>query len=255
MKKFLLGTVGLVALGMAAPAVAADMAVKAAPVPYVAPMYNWSGFYIGVNGGWGASRNRYEWTGPAGVTALGYSADATGGTFGGEIGYNMQAGAWVFGLEAQYNWADLNRAYYGPIGTWSIGTKVDAIGLFTGRIGYAANNVLFYVKGGAAVANNDSWAAWNGVNFATASNTRWGGALGVGLEYGFSPNWSLGAEYMHAWLGNNNYAWGNANFVGVNAWNNLNVRQDIDMFTLRLNYRFSAVGKGPVGKNPVVAKY
>ena len=64
MKKFLLGTVGLVALGMAAPAVAADMAVKAAPVPYVAPMYNWSGFYIGINGGWGSSRNRYEWTGP-----------------------------------------------------------------------------------------------------------------------------------------------------------------------------------------------
>ena len=165
MKKFLLGTVGLMALGMAAPAVAADMAVKAAPVPYVAPMYNWSGFYIGVNGGWGSSRNRYEWTGPAGVTALGYSADATGGMFGGQIGYNMQAGAWVFGLEAQYDWADLNKAYYGPlVNTWSVGTKVDAIGLFTGRIGYAANNALFYVKGGWAVANNNAWAAWNNVN-------------------------------------------------------------------------------------------
>ena len=58
MKKFLLATVGLVALvSMAAPASAADMAVKAAPVPYVAPMYNWSGFYIGGNGGWGQSRN------------------------------------------------------------------------------------------------------------------------------------------------------------------------------------------------------
>ena len=65
MRKFLLGTVGLVALGMAAPALAADMAVKAAPAPYIAPMYNWSGFYIGMNGGWGSSRNRYEWTGPA----------------------------------------------------------------------------------------------------------------------------------------------------------------------------------------------
>ena len=160
----------------------------------------------------------------------------------------------MFGLEAQYDWADLNKAYYGPLGTWSVGTKVDAIGLFTGRIGYAANNALFYVKGGWAVANNNAWAAWNNVTFATASNTRSGGALGVGLEYGFTPNWSLGAEYMHAWLGNNNYAWGNANFVGVNAWNNLHAHQDIDMFTLRLNYRF-AVGKGPVGKNPVVARY
>ena len=251
MKKFLLGTVGLVALGMAAPAMAADMAVKAAPpVPYIAPMYNWSGFYIGVNGGWGSSRNRYEWTGP-GVFALGYGADATGGTIGGQIGYNWQAGSWVFGLEAQGNWADLSKSYYGPINDpWSIGSKVDAIGLFTGRIGYAANNALFYVKGGAAVANNDQWAAWNGVNFATASNTRWGGTVGVGLEYGFSPNWSFGVEYMHAWLGNNDYAWVNNNL----RWNNLHVSQDIDVVTLRLNYKFG-VGKGPVGKNPVVARY
>ena len=79
--------------------------------------------------------------------------------------------------------------------------------MFTGRIGYAANNALFYVKGGAAVAKNDAWAAWNNVNFATASNTRWGGTVGVGLEYGFTPNWSFGVEYMHAWLGNNDYAW------------------------------------------------
>ena len=253
MKKFLLGTVGLMALGMAAPAVAADMAVKAAPVPYIAPMYNWSGFYIGVNGGWGSSRNRYEWTGP-GVFALGYGADATGGTIGGQIGYNWQAGSWVFGVEAQYNWADLNKAFYGPVGTWSVGTKVDALGFFTGRVGYAANNALFYVKGGAAVANNDRWAAWNGVNFASASNTRWGGTVGVGLEYGFTPNWSFGVEYMHAWLGNNDYAWHSTNFVGVNGWNNLHASQDVDVVTLRLNYRFG-VGKGPVGKNPVVARY
>src|SRR6188768_1101961 len=106
MKKFLLGTFALVAF--AAPAAAADLAArpytKAPPVPYVDPIYNWSGFYIGMNGGWGASRNRYEWTGPLGVTALGYGADATGGTFGGQIGYNWQSASWVFGLEAQGNW-------------------------------------------------------------------------------------------------------------------------------------------------------
>ena len=248
MKKFLLGTVGLAALCMTAPAIAADLPArtyKAAPV-MVAPMYNWSGFYIGMNGGWGSSRNRYEWTGPLGVTAFGYGADATGGTIGGQIGYNWQAGSWVFGLEAQGNWADLSKSYYGPVGTWSIGTKVDAIGLFTGRVGYAANNALFYVKGGAAVANNEAWAAWNGVDFATASTTRWGATVGVGLEYGFTPNWSFGVEYMHAWLGNNDYAWTNANFVGAGAWNRLNVEQDIDLVTVRLNYRFGG---------PVVARY
>ena len=250
MKKFLLGTVGLVALGMASPALAADLAARPytkAPPVMVDPMYNWSGFYIGVNGGWGSSRNRYEWTGPLGVTALGYSADATGGTVGGQIGYNWQAGSWVFGLEAQGNWADLHKSYYGPVGTWSVGSKVDALGLFTGRIGYAANNALFYVKGGAAVAKNDAWAAWNGVNFATASNTRWGGTVGVGLEYGFTPNWSFGVEYMHAWLGNNDYAWTPANLVGTaSAWNNLHVSQELDLVTARINYRFGG---------PAVARY
>ena len=115
-------------------------------------------------------------------------------------------------------------------------------------------HALAYLKGGAAVANNDQWAAWNGVNFASASNTRWGGTVGVGLEYGFTPNWSFGVEYMHAWLGNNDYNWTSTNFVGVNGWNNLHASQDVDVVTLRLNYRFG-VGKGPVGKNPVVARY
>ena len=61
MKKFLLGTVGLVALGVASPALAADLAARPytkAPPVMVDPMYNWSGFYIGANGGWGSSRNR-----------------------------------------------------------------------------------------------------------------------------------------------------------------------------------------------------
>ena len=148
----------------------------------------------------------------------------------------------MFGLEAQGNWADLHKSYYGPVGTWSTGTKVDAIGLFTDRIGYAANNALFYVKGGAAVAKNDAWAAYNNVNFAEASNTRWGGTVGVGLEYGFSPNWSFAVEYMHAWLGNQDYAWVNNNL----RWNNLHFSQDLDLVTARVNYRFGG---------PVVAKY
>ena len=72
--------------------------------------------------------------------------------------------------------------------------------------------------------------------------------MGVGLEYGFTPNWSFGVEYMHAWLGNNDYAWGDTRLL--TRWDNLHVSQDLDLVTLRLNYRF-----GGVGKSPVVAKY
>src|SRR6266566_8645273 len=112
MKKFLLATVGLVALGMAAPASAADLAARPytkAP-PMVAAIYDWSGFYIGANGGWGSSHKCWDLTnngfGPISAFREGCH-DATGGVAGGQIGYRWQTGTWVWGLEGQGNWADL----------------------------------------------------------------------------------------------------------------------------------------------------
>ena len=102
MKKVLLSTVALIAF--AAPAAAADLAArpytKAPPAP-IAVVYDWSGFYIGANGGWGSSHKCWDFITPAGafVAAEGCH-DATGGTVGGQIGYRWQAGTWVFGLEA-----------------------------------------------------------------------------------------------------------------------------------------------------------
>src|SRR6478609_3273115 len=105
MKRFLLGTVALLAL--AAPASAADLYTKAPPPP-IAAVYDWSGFYVGANGGWGSSHKCWDFVTPAGafVTAEGCH-DATGGVAGGQIGYRWQTGTWVFGLEGQGNWADL----------------------------------------------------------------------------------------------------------------------------------------------------
>src|SRR6476661_9188422 len=116
MKKFLLGTIGLVALGMAAPASAADLRPRPAPPPppYVAPIYNWSGFYIGANGGWGQSRNCWDFVGVAGVVFADGCRERSGGLVGGQIGYRWQANQWVFGLEAQGDWADLSRTRLSP---------------------------------------------------------------------------------------------------------------------------------------------
>ena len=215
---------------------AADLAARPytkAP-PVVAAMYDWSGFYIGMNGGWGQSSTRYDW-----ANFLVRSDNASGGTVGGQIGYNWQAGSWVFGLEAQGNWADLSRTYVDPFDPrWSVGTTVDALGLFTGRVGYAANNVLFYVKGGAAVANNSYWAALNNIDFINVSNTRWGASVGAGLEWGFTPNWSFGIEYNHLFLGDTTYNWTNANW----RYTSVGIRQDIDLVTARINYRFGGPG-------------
>src|SRR5882724_3753840 len=121
MKKFLLATVGLVALGMAAPASAADLAARPytkAP-PMVAAIYDWSGFYIGANGGWGSSHKCWDAFVAAGVF-LGSEGchDATGGTVGGQIGYRWQTAGWVFGVEGQGNWADFKGSnaslFFGP---------------------------------------------------------------------------------------------------------------------------------------------
>src|SRR4249919_2612777 len=168
MKKFLLGTVALIALGMAAPATAADLAARPytkAPPPMVAPIYDWTGFYIGANGGWGQSRNCVDFVNVAGTVVADGCRERSGGLVGGQIGYRWQANQWVFGLEAQGDWADLSRTRLSPFfdsrfptfpGFVSTRTSTDGIGLFTGQIGYAWNAALFYVKGGAAVTSNRS---------------------------------------------------------------------------------------------------
>src|SRR3569832_1338674 len=152
MRKFLLGTVGLVALGIAAPAAAADLPARTytkAP-PYVAAVYDWTGFYIGINGGWGQSRDRR--LDPTRVFIS--SATPNGGVFGGQVGYRWQTGAWVFGLEAQGDWADISGSTVVP-GTpaATARSRKDAFGLFTGQVGYAWNNALLYVKGGASITD------------------------------------------------------------------------------------------------------
>src|SRR5260370_36881152 len=82
--------------------------------------------------------------------------DATGGTAGGQLGYRWQAGTWVFGLEGQGNWADFrgsSASLFFPGPGFTNTSKIDAFGLFTGQVGWAWNNVLFYVKGGPAIVS------------------------------------------------------------------------------------------------------
>jgi outer membrane immunogenic protein len=250
MKRFLLTTVGLVALvGLAAPASAADMAVKAPPPPVVAPIYNWTGFYIGGNGGWGQSRNCVDFLNATGIDFADGCRERSGGVVGGQLGYRWQASQWVFGVEAQGDWADLSNTRLSIINpAFSTRTKTDGIGLFTGQIGYAWNASLLYVKGGAAVTSNrfSILDTPSGAELASASATRWGGTVGVGWEYGFAPNWSAGIEYDHLFMGNSNNSFSVVNPIVAGALNRIS--QDVDMVTVRVNYRF---GWG----SPVVARY
>ena len=246
MKKILLGTVGLVALSLSAPASAADLAARPytkAP-PMIAAVYDWSGFYIGVNGGWGSSHKCWDLVGPP-VLAEGCH-DATGGTVGGQIGYRWQASNWVFGLEGQGNWADFSGSNTNLTNVLLRDTsKIDAFGLLTGQVGYAWNSALLYVKGGAAVVGdkyNTTVIATGALN-DSAKETRWGAVVGAGLEFGFAPNWSAGVEYNHMFLGDRDISFNTPAGV-LNATSNIS--QDVDIVTARINYRWGG---------PVVAKY
>ena len=242
MKKLMLVTASLVALGAVAPAVAADLAARPytkAP-PMVQAAYDWSGFYIGINGGGGTSRNSWDLVGglPQG------SHDATGGTIGGEVGYRWQTGPIVFGVEGQGNWADFSGDNVSQVIPGNRNrTKIDAFGLFTGQVGYAWNNALLYVKGGAAVTDNrySILTTAGGALLASTDETRWGGTVGVGFEYGFAPNWSFGVEYDHLFMGSSTN-----NFATLPVLQSNNIKQDVDLFTARVNYKFGG---------PVVARY
>jgi outer membrane immunogenic protein len=255
MKKFLLGTVGLVALSLAAPASAADLAARPytkAPVA-VAAIYNWSGFYIGLNGGGGSSHKCWDLTNVAGIPVVPSAAEgchnASGGLGGGQVGYRWMSGPVVFGVEAQGDWANLRGSNQSsPAALGAIVTnqsKIDAIGLFTGQVGYAWNSVLWYLKGGGAVTHDKYNGFVTGTGFAidSASETRWGGAVGTGLEFGFAPGWSIAVEYDHLFMGSRNVTF---NFAGLVNTRTDSIKQDVDMGTVRVNYTFGG---------PIVARY
>src|SRR6478736_2759521 len=162
MKKILLATVALVALGATAPALAADLAARPytkAPPPVMAPIYNWTGFYIGGH---------------------------VGAAFGNDNTFN--------GLVVGGN----NNAVSFPNG-FAYSNDQRGLGSVTGRIGYTWGPALLYVKGGYAYSDNREPLVRAGVPqaFAFDHNHRDGYTVGAGLEYMFAQNWSAKAEYQY----------------------------------------------------------
>jgi len=237
---------------VAAPASAADLAakpyVKAPPAPVVA-MYDWTGFYIGANGGWAQSHNCVDFITVLGTFASG-CGDRSGGVVGGQIGYRWQFNQFVVGVEGQGDWADLKNtrvSLFDP--TLSTTAKTDGIGLITGQLGWAWNAALLYIKGGAAVTGNRLTIFDNttGVGLVSADSTRWGGTVGVGFEYGFSPGWTVGVEYDHLFMGHNNNSFSVVD-PRLAAVLNDRISQDVDMVTIRFNYRFGGWGAPVAGR-------
>ena len=211
MKKFLLGTVALVALGATVPALAADLPVRNAPYTkapaYMAPIYNWTGFYIGGHVG--------------GAFAGNNSLDGSDGRFLGGIqgGADYQFGNnVVIGIEAEYSWlANGSTGVVFPAGT-VVTTNSNQLGSVTGRLGYSFGPTLLYAKGGYAWKDNDNIsvvAAGAPAAFTTDNNHKDGYTVGAGLEYMFAPSWSAKLEYQYYNFGSSTFLTGPVDIVGT----------------------------------------
>lgn len=162
---------------------------------YTPPYYDWSGIYVGGNGGGGWSDTTFDFK-AAGVLL---GAHPTGALAGGQVGFNVQRGSWVFGAEYDGDWSGLRDHGVAPVAV-DVVTKLHDLQTLTGRLGYAYNNVLVYAKGGWATGEISVNFATGGVPVSEASKRLNGGTVGGGIEYGLTRNIILGVEYDYAHL-------------------------------------------------------
>ncbi|HEY2186025.1 MAG TPA: outer membrane beta-barrel protein [Xanthobacteraceae bacterium] len=224
MKKFLLGTAALVALGV--PAIAADMPVRRAPP---APVFSWTGCYIGPKIGYDTGKSKV-FSPPGALTAgavpgtvvLAPSGDITpqfnvnGLSGGGEVGCQVQWGVWVLGIEGDGEAASLSGQSFDLPPAFNPSfvnqTNVRWTSTLRGRLGYAWDKWLLYVTGGAAWAGVEEtgWQACpapgvcpgagvitaSGVPSAHDRKTMFGYAVGAGTAYALGYGWSIKSEYI-----------------------------------------------------------
>ena len=212
MKKLLLATcaVGALAAGSAS---AADMRVKAPLPPPPPACAQFGGFYVGGNVGWGYGdhtfRNLDGFGVDAGVFANEASTSESGLVAGVQGGYNWQFRCTLFGIEADYNFADIDhdRTFTGPFGfgKLAVSSSLQSFGTVRARSGVIVDNLLLYVTGGLAYASTERSVA---LTFPGApqfdqgpfsdEKTRWGWTMGFGTEWSFAPNWSFKSEVLYA---------------------------------------------------------
>ena len=211
MKKMLLAGTALLAV-ISGSAMAADMRPAPAPAPVytkapMMPISNWTGCYIGVEGGAAWGRSHHENLTGVSITN---DYDVTGGLIGGELGCNYQfAGNWVAGLEGDWSWVTKkgSASDIPPfITTFVSGTKENWLATGRGRLGFLVTpQFLLYGTGGFAVAAVEANVTPTGLATLTETQNRWGWTAGAGGEYAFTSNWSVKAEYLFVQLQNAGY--------------------------------------------------
>jgi outer membrane immunogenic protein len=210
----LVSTLFVALLGGAQLAAAADLPRKPQPAPLLAPVpvYNWTGIYFGINGGYGWGHqdplnlitNRFD----------GKAVDFSGGVFGGTFGAQIQSGHVVIGFETDLDWAGLkgSATFIPTVGGVPIGAaaitanaNIDWEATARARIGYAEQNWLVYGTAGLAILGTKgnittppavNCGTYLGIN-CSGTSKQVGAVLGAGVEYGITQNISAKLEYLY----------------------------------------------------------
>jgi outer membrane immunogenic protein len=274
MKKLLLGSVALLALGVGAPAIAADMGVRPRAVAYVAGT-NWTGCHLGgsVGNEWG--RNGGYTTTPQSTQSFGAvqipmpagqqvapGFDMNGFIGGFYAGCDYQVGAWVFGIEG--DWSNVNKE--GQVFdnfTFNIGGRVVTspfdvnsaqerwVATARARVGYAVDKWLLYVTAGAAWARirSSEWLITEPTFAVLQDDTRTGWTVGAGLEYALSYGWSVRSEYLYVQIPSyTTFTPGIGNGLLVGAPTFLSTKMNNNIVRAGLTYKFGDYAAAVVTK-------
>jgi outer membrane immunogenic protein len=279
MKGLLRGSVALVAIvTVGGSSLAADLPAKPSvykAAPAIAPAYNWTGFYVGLNAGysWGKTGIAYGQDFPAGVFVepfgipgcglgcpLGFDLSPASAIGGAQIGYNWQAAgsSAVIGIEADIAWRNGEDSVVHAINPFDVLTLTTSqrwLGTVRGRLGWGDGPWLIYATGGVAFGNvkhevvqcDDCGVAGTSIRRFERAKTKTGWGVGIGGEFGFTPNWSLGVEYLYVDLGSTTVS-APLEITGATFFaTNVTFDDRSHILRAKLNYRF--------GPGPVIARY
>jgi outer membrane immunogenic protein len=225
---------------LVAPAMAADLRAPAYRPPPPVYVFSWTGCYVGGNvGGLWVNKEFTDLRFNDRFFGQTFNADASSWAAGVQVGCNYQfAGGWVVGFQGDYDWTDAHTDrtvfFFDEFASF----KVKSVGSVTGRVGYAWDRFLGYVKGGGAWERDELTFIFDNGAIGSLSNTRTGWTVGVGGEYAFT-NWLTGfVEYDYYNFGHNS----DNVFCGGACLFPFEVKETKSVFKVGLNYLFGAPG-------------
>jgi outer membrane immunogenic protein len=233
---------------MSAASYAADLPAKVPPPQPLAPVWDWSGFYLGGNVGYGVGHDSTIRSLAGTPQDSPFELAPAGGLGGGQIGYNSQFGKWLLGIEADWQWAHQTDsacsnqctpfAALGGLAAWNFAPSINSLATIRGRVGFAQNRSLWYLTAGGAWGRVDDNFSFNNGVFATTTpgpaHDKFGWAAGGGVETALAGAWSAKLEYLYVDLGSVTDALSTSGLTGV-ATSTIHDH----IVRLGLNYRFA----------------